>query len=298
MKWILIISISVIMVIGILWVSRKIFYQAHQKQAADLKSPLFFVQKSGPGPTILFFHGLTGSHHYWDEISNLLQSKHATLAFDLLGFGQSPWPKIDYTLEDHLSALDQTWGDFSKQQNKIILVGHSMGALLALQFAKRHPEVVSKIILLAPPIYESREELKEKLRTSSIFVSAMSADPVISPMLCHLHEALGPLFVFLARPLLKGLPVAVQEDVGKHTWQSFNGTLDNVVLGLDVKKLLAEFDKKNVLAIFGAQDVHTKNLNFEELGQQMVIKKIPGTHNFPLERGSEIAFEIQKFIEP
>lgn len=283
----------------LLIVSREINYRLHQNEAGALKSPLF-VSVSEPGEEIvIFIHGLTGSHRYWNQIRESLPKKYQIVAVDLLGFGRSPWPRIDYTLEQHLVALDQTLNQFVGSGKKVSLVGHSMGALLALQYFRRHPEALDKIILLAPPLYESRADLMQRLQKSSIFVAAMSADPFVSSVLCHLHEILGPLSVFIFRPFMKSLPPEVVEDVTLHTWQSFNGSLKNIVATDKFDELIQNLPGQKVLAVFGDEDVHN---NLEKIKSQQragifKIQFVPGGHNFPVERSKETAGLVETFLQ-
>lgn len=283
----------------LLWLGREINYQSHQSQAQSLNNPLFVSVSETGEEVVIFIHGLTGSHRYWNQIRKSLPRKYQTVAVDLLGFGQSPWPRIEYTLDDHLMALDQTLNPFLRSGQKVSVIGHSMGALLALQYFRRQPEVIDRIILLAPPLYNSREELKERLQQSSVFVAAMSADPLVSSVLCHLHEVLGPLSIYIFRPFMKGLPPEVIEDVTLHTWRSFNGSLKNIVAADKFQELVHNLPVQKVLAVLGDQDVHNNwaKINDQKIGGVLQVQFVPGGHNFPLEQSQETTLLIEKFLQ-
>lgn len=76
---------------------------------------------------------------------------------DALGFGHSPWPEADYTLEDHLGALRRTLVAAGATR-RVTLVGHSAGAILAAWYAARYPEEVERLYLLGTPVFRDRRE--------------------------------------------------------------------------------------------------------------------------------------------
>jgi pimeloyl-ACP methyl ester carboxylesterase len=91
------------------------------------------------------------------------------LAVDLLGFGQSPKPgNCMYTLKDHVEAIETSLLELdddepqqkqnsrrlmtmmSSSSSSFHLVAHSMGCIIALALAAKHPTRVKSITLLAP----------------------------------------------------------------------------------------------------------------------------------------------------
>lgn len=108
--------------------------------------------EEGEGSEVLvLLHGLGGTHRYWTcgpvpfSVPN-----HRRVLVDLLGFGASPRPWMRYTLERHLKALDVTLA----REGRVTLVGHSLGAALALAYAARWPERVVRLILISPPCFQ------------------------------------------------------------------------------------------------------------------------------------------------
>lgn len=106
---------------------------------------------------VTFLHGLGGTGRYWQSASHAPRFEGArTELIDLYGFGRSPRPWCRYTLERHLDALERTIAPGTPR----VLVGHSLGAALALAFAARHPERVDALCLMALPVYGSRQEAR------------------------------------------------------------------------------------------------------------------------------------------
>src|SRR5512140_875932 len=98
-------------------------------------------------PTVMFVHGAQCDHSVW-----ILQSRYlahhgyGVLAVDLPGHGRSDGPALANIgeLADWIIAVQDAAG-----VKQAALVGHSMGSLIALECAARHPARVAKIALLA-----------------------------------------------------------------------------------------------------------------------------------------------------
>jgi cis-3-alkyl-4-acyloxetan-2-one decarboxylase len=110
----------------------------------------------GEGTPVLFLHGLGRSGTAsWQHIPQLLRGKPVrVLAFDLLGFGRSPkpdWP--EYNVDDHAKAVIAAIGKLHLRQ-PLVLVGHSMGCLVAVRAARLRPDLVRHLILYEMPLYK------------------------------------------------------------------------------------------------------------------------------------------------
>lgn len=115
----------------------------------------------GSGKKIILLHGLGGSGRYWTKPSKYLAKKFKVISYDLLGFGESPHPEpFEYHAWQQADALRQAmWNDHI--WGKTNIVGHSLGALVALKFAKRYPKKVDKLILSNIPIIYSPQQLTD-----------------------------------------------------------------------------------------------------------------------------------------
>lgn len=104
-------------------------------------------QQLGEGPDLVFVHGLAASRAFWFIPYALPLSKHFRITlFDLRGHGYSSMPASGYdaaTAADDLRGLLDHLGIAA-----CALVGHSYGGGVALEFAGRHPERVSKLVVL------------------------------------------------------------------------------------------------------------------------------------------------------
>jgi len=90
---------------------------------------------------LVFLHGLGGGKAVWDrQIQHFSALGYGCTAWDQPGYGASP-PVEPYDFEHLAAALDRLVGE------KAIVVGHSMGGLVAQEFYMRYPEKVAALAL-------------------------------------------------------------------------------------------------------------------------------------------------------
>ncbi|KAA8525090.1 hypothetical protein F0562_007046 [Nyssa sinensis] len=129
--------------------------------ASSCKETLF-VRAEGPKDNmqedVLFIHGFISSSAFWTEtlfpnFSNSAKSMYRLFAIDLLGFGRSPKPTDSlYTLREHLDMIERSVLEPYKVKS-FHIVAHSLGCILALALAVKHPGSVKSLTLLAPPYF-------------------------------------------------------------------------------------------------------------------------------------------------
>jgi pimeloyl-ACP methyl ester carboxylesterase len=112
---------------------------------------------SGAGPTVVLLHGLTGSHVSWQLVADELPGRRL-LAPDLRGRGRSnemPGPFGLAAHADDVAALIRMHAD-----EPVLVVGHSMGAFIAVVLAKRHRAAVAGLVLVDGGLPFAPAELK------------------------------------------------------------------------------------------------------------------------------------------
>lgn len=104
--------------------------------------------------TLVFLHGIGNSGESWRAvIKGLAHDPVNIVVVDLLGFGDSPrplWAEYDCTLQAR--AVAQTLRRH-RITGKVTIVGHSMGALVAIEYARRYKKRVAALVLCSPPLY-------------------------------------------------------------------------------------------------------------------------------------------------
>ena len=115
----------------------------------------FADRPKNPRATILFIHGIGNTGGAWDEVVAKLPKDVYVVSIDLLGFGSSPSPS--WALYDAKTQARSVLATIFKLRvtGPIIIVGHSLGSLVAIEIAKRYPLLVKSLILCSPPLYSS-----------------------------------------------------------------------------------------------------------------------------------------------
>ncbi|MEJ2889822.1 haloalkane dehalogenase [Actinomycetospora aeridis] len=124
------------------------------RDAEVLDSTIHYVESlagdDGSRDPIVFLHGNPTSSFLWRHVFSRLEGQGRLLAVDLIGFGDSGKPDIDYSLEDHQRYLD-AWFD-ALALTDVTLVLQDYGAAFGLHWASRHPDRVRAVVLAEPVI--------------------------------------------------------------------------------------------------------------------------------------------------
>ena len=119
-----------------------------------------------PIATVLFIHGIGNSGHAWNKVIEKLPNDIRVVTIDLLGFGQSPRPAwAVYNAKTQARSVLATLLKL-RLRGPVIIVGHSLGSLVAVEVAKRYPVLIRSLILCSPPFYQLYEEEKKFLPRS------------------------------------------------------------------------------------------------------------------------------------
>jgi pimeloyl-ACP methyl ester carboxylesterase len=107
----------------------------------------------GRGRPILFLHGWVGSWRYWISVMQAASVSYRAYAIDFWGFGDSAKYQPNYSIESQVKLIDSFL--YQMGIGKIALVGHGLGAVVATQYALRHPEVVDRVMAVGCPVNET-----------------------------------------------------------------------------------------------------------------------------------------------
>jgi pimeloyl-ACP methyl ester carboxylesterase len=111
---------------------------------------LCFEEAGSGGPPLLLVHGWTCDHTYFAPQFDHFRPSHRVIAVDLRGHGRSDKPEQDYTMTAF--ADDLAWLCDQLAVEKPVVVGHSMGGVVALHLAALFPDVPSAIVTVDSPI--------------------------------------------------------------------------------------------------------------------------------------------------
>lgn len=100
----------------------------------------------GSGKDVLCVHGITANGRCWDVTASALSPVHRVIAMDLRGRGLSDKPDTGYSLEHHVGDILALLDDLDIE--RVVLLGHSLGAFIALAFAATHPRRLERLVLV------------------------------------------------------------------------------------------------------------------------------------------------------
>lgn len=237
--------------------------QAERRQLGDL----LYVESAGPaaGPAMIFLPGMTATTTYWREAGalSLADAGVRVLLVDELGFGRSPWPEGEYTLEGHLAAIERTLAS-QRAQGELVLVGHSFGAMLAAEYGARHPDSVRQVILFGTPIFRSEAEARKRVSEMSFLAGLTARNSRVARLVCVLHTAFLPVAVRLAPRLRPDLPATIAVDGTLHFWPSLRGSVENVVLRHSIEPAVKTLGDR-LTFVHGRRDLITPLVRVREV---------------------------------
>lgn len=236
----------------------------------------------GEGKPLVLVHGLGGTSEDWlPLIPGFIHSGYRVYALDLLGYGKSARPDVDYSISLEEQILKEFLDSQSLQQPDI--AGWSMGGWISLKFAADNPDRVRDLVLLdsAGLKFEAVNAAFLRPKTEAGLAKMMQ---VLTP-----HPPYIPSFY--ARDLLRGF---ARED-----W-IIARALKSMYTGKDLMDGRMSTVRMPVLLVWGRQDVLTPPSIGQEMHQAMpqsVLKIFDGCgHLAPVECSREVGPSIVSFL--
>jgi pimeloyl-ACP methyl ester carboxylesterase len=103
----------------------------------------------GRGRPLIFLHGWVGSWRYWIPAMQAASIHYRAYAVDLWGFGDTAKAPQNYSLDKQVALVDGFLYEMGIA--RVALVGHGLGALAAVLYALRNPEVVDRVMAISYP---------------------------------------------------------------------------------------------------------------------------------------------------
>ncbi len=117
------------------------------------------VQWGNKGQPVVCVHGITANAYCFQALADGLANEHQIIAYDLRGRGDSDKPESGYSVPIHAADLAALIDELRLERP--VIIGHSLGAYIALYFAAHYPEKLSKLVLIdagAPLPWNTLEE--------------------------------------------------------------------------------------------------------------------------------------------
>lgn len=144
----------------------------------DVGGPVHVADFGGGGTPMVLVHGLGGSYVNWLAVADRLAAAHHVVAPDLCGFGLTEPRGRSCSVEANAELLR---GIVEQIGSPAVVVGNSMGGMIAMMLAARHPELVERLVLVDPA-------LPRPLRTRPDLV-------VTAAFVTYAVPGLGPMYV-------------------------------------------------------------------------------------------------------
>ncbi|NES24560.1 MAG: alpha/beta fold hydrolase [Symploca sp. SIO3E6] len=211
---------------------------------------------------IILVHGFGASIGHWRHNIEVLGQHHTVYALDLLGFGASRKATADYKISFWVEQVYEFWQALIRQP--VVLVGNSIGSLVCLAAAAKHPEMVKGFTMISLPDLQAREEMIPSwLKPVVVTVESLVASPVV----------IQSLFYFVRRPgfvrkwagiayanpeaitdeLVEILTVPAQDRGAAATFNALVRRMTSAQFGPILKSILPQIDVP-MLLLWGLED--------------------------------------------
>ncbi len=248
-------------------------------------------------PATVLVHGLFASGRYWGKAYDGLARDSALVVPDLAGFGRSVEVVDGFGPEAHADLVARTLGELGLTARPAVIGAHSLGCLVAIELARRHPHLVAGIVAFSPPLYDGEAAARRHLRGANPLIRLFIANPSLSEAVCD-WMCEHPRFAGrLGRVLRPELPRALAEDRFKHTYRSYSETLAKVVVSAGAAAVFHEL-RIPIHLVAGAQDGVVDRKFLEDLAatyDHLELSVWPGAeHELPLTHPAACVSEIER----
>lgn len=247
----------------------------------------------------VLLHGLVASGDTFGSAFDGFGARGFLVVPDLLGFGRSmDAQRSRFSLEDHLTALDDMLNVLGISESRLTIAGHSLGALIALHWAARRSAQVTALTLWSAPLYRNAREAHVRLKQMGILEALFAHDTNLARISCQLMCAVRPLARALAVAISPDLPVPISSKAVSHTWPAYRDGME--ILYSDWWQPLRQLEKTRIpiTLMAGARDPAQVPDRARELASEYSSLReitVPGaTHILPITHGAFCARELAR----
>lgn len=247
------------------------------------------VRLFGSGDAVVvLLSGLASSERLWGAAYDVLGRNTRMVAIDPIGFGASMHsPALDHPIDadSHVDGVLAVLHKLGLESRPAMIVGHSMGASLALRVAARHAPTRA-VVAFDAPLYRTREEADERVRHMGWFEALLAQGPVAERVCLWMCEN-RTVAQGVAVALSPRLPVAVARDAVQHTWRGYIAGFDALVRDPSWEESLRELESRSVVVrlVDGIGDPVPVPGRARELARahaNVAAIRLPGGHRLPL----------------
>ncbi|MBS2533620.1 alpha/beta hydrolase [Catenulispora sp. NF23] len=164
------------------------------------------VAEDGTGPAVMLLHGIGGtSAVYRGQAAALAAAGARVIRPDFAGAGRSPLGRSRITVDSHAADAIEILAGLDV--DRVLLVGHSMGGLVARAIAATRPDLVSGLVLLgavSPPTPPAAQAIRNRAGRIREMGSAVVADEILDVSVSAETRRLRPEITAFIRQLICG----------------------------------------------------------------------------------------------
>ena len=274
-----------------------------KKMDLSNNTTLAYVEEGSGNQTLIFIHGLGSYIPAWNKNIYELSQHYHCIAIDLPGYGTSSKGNYEFSMTYYAQVIKE-FAD-KKGIKDLVLVGHSMGGQIDLTTALQYPDLVEKLILIAPAGFETFNKGQRSWLGNVMTPDAVRLTPV---------EAIRTNLSYNFYNMPEDADFMFTDRVAMRSAEGFDGyvyAVSQSVKGM-VDQPIYEFlpqIKQPTLAIFGANDnlIPNRYLNpgkTEKVAQDGISKMPNGSlimlektgHFAQFENPEKVNASIQNFL--
>lgn len=138
-----------------------------------LNGSMVHYEALGRGRPVVFLHGWVGSWRYWINAMQAASTSFRAYALDLFGFGDTTRDPLRYSIDKQTELLRLFLEEMGI--GKVAIVGHDLGALVALSFIRQSPQSVDRVMAINCPLEYDMLHARMKTDSPSALVDWLSS---------------------------------------------------------------------------------------------------------------------------
>jgi 3-oxoadipate enol-lactonase len=246
----------------------------------------YTLEGSGEGIPLVFINALGTDLRIWDGVVTHLTNRHPILRFDKRGHGLSDCPPAPYSIRDFSSDLFGLLEQLGISQT--ILVGISVGGMIALDFATSWPERVHSMVLCdTAPVIGTADLWNERINKLRADGMGSMAEAILARWFAPTFKEKSPAAYQGYYNMLTRMPV-----------EGYTGTCE-ALRDADLTQATRTIEA-HTLILCGTEDVSTPPdlvRGFVELMPDAEFQAIPGAgHSTCIEQPDLVAEQIKRFL--
>ncbi|MFC5216493.1 alpha/beta fold hydrolase [Streptomyces coerulescens] len=239
--------------------------------------------RDGEGVPLVFVHGWTADRHRWDHQMTHFAEQRRVVRLDLRGHGESTGAgvrRVDDLAQDVLALLDHL------KIERFVIVGHSMGGMIAQTIALAHPERVERMVLV-----NSIGKMAYN-RGRALLMAASTLVPFKLFVATNIQRAFAP-----------GHP---REEIREYIRASADTprevvmTLYGAMRAFDVLDRASEIQVPTLM-VHGYHDIQlplAQMLRMAKAYPDAVVRVLDAGHELPVEKPAELTTALDRFLTP